>query len=453
MSTPNYVWHCPACGRQVPRKFESCRCGFTRSTSAPVPAAPTVEPPPEPDRRGPSPLLVGLLLGLAVAAGMLWWLKEEPVQQRAAVTVPSVEAAPAANAVPEQAPVLETELNVPADTSFDAAALPSPVVAATSSALEDVVARALPAVASIQAGRGRGSGFFIQRDIVLTNQHVVGNETSVQLTAGGRRYSARVTNTSMSTDLAVLQVYGPDPTQPTLRLGSAKGIRPGQEVVAIGSALGVLSNTVTRGIVSALRETGSVTLIQTDAAINPGNSGGPLVDRNGVVIGVNSMKIGGATGEGLAFAVAIDHASLLLSGKATSATATPLQGLNKIMTGSTASEDQREQGTAAYQAAVERAAQRGDQLDDFWERAARSCVARAVRAGDRPWFALYEPNGLQIQLSSGTNCEGWLGTMRNNAGIIRSEMSRAAENARRQGVYPGVMRDIRRQHKMEWQGW
>ena len=453
MSTPNYVWHCPTCGRQVPRKFESCRCGFTRSTAAPVPAPPTVEPSPEPARGGPSPLLVGLLLGLAVAAGMLWWLKEEPAPQRAAVAVPRVETAPAADAPVEQAPVPETELNVPADTSFDGADLPSPVAAPTSSALEDVVARALPAVASIQAGRGRGTGFFIQRDIVLTNQHVVGNETTVQLAAGGKRFSARVTNTSMSTDLAVLQVYGPDPTQPTLRLGSAKGIRPGQEVVAIGSALGVLSNTVTRGIVSALRETGSVTLIQTDAAINPGNSGGPLVDRNGVVIGVNSMKIGGATGEGLAFAVAIDHASQLLSGKATSATATPLQGLNKIMTGSTASEDQREQGTTAYQAAVERAAQRGDQLDDYWERAARSCVARAVRAGDRPWFALYEPNGLQIQLSSGTNCEGWLGTMQNNAGIIRSEMSRAAENARRQGVYPGVMRDIRRQHKMEWQGW
>ena len=66
---------------------------------------------------------------------------------------------------------------------------------------------------------------------------------------------------------------------------------------------------------------------------------------------------------------------------------------------------------------------------------------------------VYEPNGVQIQLSSAIDCEGWLNTMQNNAGLIRSEMSRAAENARRQGVYPGVMRDIRRQHKMEWQGW
>jgi hypothetical protein len=223
--------------------------------------------------------------------------------------------------------------------------------------------------------------------------------------------------------------------------------------VAIGSALGVLSNTVTRGIVSALRDAGTVKLIQTDAAINPGNSGGPLVDRNGVVIGVNSMKIGGATGEGLAFAVAIDHASQLLSGQTTTASATPLQGLNRMMTGSTASDDLRGQGTSAYRTTVEQAARRGDQLDDLWDRAARSCVARAARGGDRAWFALYEPNGVQIQLSSGVDCEQWLGAVQNNAGIVRDEMARASEAARRQGVYPGVMRDIRREYKMEGPGW
>jgi hypothetical protein len=262
-----------------------------------------------------------------------------------------------------------------------------------------------------------------------------------------------VTSVSAATDLAVLQVYGPDPTQPILRLGTAKGIRPGQEVVAIGSALGVLSNTVTRGIVSAVRNTGSVTLVQTDAAINPGNSGGPLVDRHGVVIGVNSMKIGGDKGEGLAFAVAIDHASQLLKGQTTTATATPLQGLNEIMTGSTPGDDLREQGTAAYHTAVDRAARRSEQIDDFWQRSAGSCVARAARAGERAWFAIYEPDGVQIQLSSGVNCQGWLDTVRTNATVVRGEMTRAAEAARRHGVYPGVMRDIRRQFRMEWAGW
>ena len=93
--------------------------------------------------------------------------------------------------------------------------------------------------------------------------------------------------------------------------------RVGQEVIAIGSALGVLSNTVTRGIVSAVRQVGAVTLVQTDAAINPGNSGGPLLDRQGMVIGVNSMTVGQAGGEGVAFAVAIDHVTQLLdSGRA-----------------------------------------------------------------------------------------------------------------------------------------
>jgi S1-C subfamily serine protease len=382
---------------------------------------------------------------------MLWFLKEDAPPEQVAVAVP-VEPAPPTFDERLEIAAPEVRLSLPASEGF-AVAIPTPAATPISSALEDIVARTLPAVASIQAGRGRGTGFFVQRDMVVTNQHVVGNETSVQLTVSGKRYSARVTRTAANTDLAVLQVYGPDPVQPTLRLGTAKGIRAGQEVVAIGSALGVLSNTVTRGIVSAVRDTGSVTLVQTDAAINPGNSGGPLVDRHGVVIGVNSMKIGGAQGEGLAFAVAIDHASQLLSGQTTSATATPLQGLNRIMTGSSPGEDQREQGTATYQQVVEVIARSGDQLDGFWNRSARSCVARAARAGDRQWFALYEPNGLQIQLSSGVNCEGWLATLRNNADEIRSEMLRAAEAARRQGVYPGVMRDIRRQYKMEWQGW
>lgn len=455
MSTNSYSWQCPSCGRQVPRKINACRCGFERPAEAPEPATADVELSTEPAPKGPNPLLLGLFFGLAIAAGMLWWLKEEPApqEQAAAATVPApVPSEPAA--VEEPQPSLpEPVLNFPADTNFAAVNLPDPV-SPTSNALEDVVARAVPAVASIQAGRGRGTGFFVQRDIVLTNHHVVGAETSVQLTVSGKKYQARVTSTSSSTDLAVLQVYGADPTQPTLRLGTAKTIRPGQEVVAIGSALGVLSNTVTRGIVSAIRDTGSVTLVQTDAAINPGNSGGPLVDRNGVVIGVNSMKIGGATGEGLAFAVAIDHASQLLSGRTTTpATATPLQGLNRMMNGATASEDLRDEGTNAYRTSVERASRRADQLDDVWDDASRSCVARAVRAGDRAWFAIYEPNGLQIQLSNGVDCQYWLSTLQTNSALIRTEMTRAMEAARRQGVYPGVTRDIRRQFKMEGPGW
>jgi S1-C subfamily serine protease len=109
-------------------------------------------------------------------------------------------------------------------------------------ALEDVIAQVLPAVVSIQAGQGRGTGFFVRPDVVLTNAHVVGEESSVRLTAGEHTYTARVSTDSASSDLAVLQVYNAAPQQPTLRLGTAMGLRAGQEVIAIGSALGVLSN-------------------------------------------------------------------------------------------------------------------------------------------------------------------------------------------------------------------
>jgi serine protease Do len=160
--------------------------------------------------------------------------------------------------------------------------------AAPTASLEDVVSRAVPGVVSIRAGRARGSGFFVRPATIVTNAHVVEGQTVVQVQVNGIEYSGAVTMVSPGTDLAVVEVSNPDPRQTALRLGTVRDIRVGQEVVAIGSALGVLSNTVTRGIVSAIRRAGPVTLIQTDAAINPGNSGGPLVDLSGRVIGINS---------------------------------------------------------------------------------------------------------------------------------------------------------------------
>ena len=79
-------------------------------------------------------------------------------------------------------------------------------------ALEDVVARVLPAVVSIQAGSGRGTGFFVRSDFVLTNAHVVGNETSVRLQTGSKQYQGRVVRLSPGTDLALVQVYNSDPS-------------------------------------------------------------------------------------------------------------------------------------------------------------------------------------------------------------------------------------------------
>jgi hypothetical protein len=275
----------------------------------------------------------------------------------------------------------------------------------------------------------------------------------VQLQVGDATYTARVMTVSAGSDLAVLQVYNANPAQQVLRMGSVSTARVGQEVIAVGSALGVLSNTVTRGIVSAVRQVGSVTLIQTDAAINPGNSGGPLIDRSGSVIGINSMGLSRGAGEGLAFAVAIDHAAPLLNGQTSPAAATPLESLKQAMGAPSEGDQMRDRGAQMYAKVVEWAARNGDQLDGYWNRYATSCVMTAVRVGTRSWFAIYEPKGITLTAGSAYDCGSFLNTVRTSADQIRSELDRAAETARQNGVYPGAMRDLRRQYRMDWSGW
>ncbi len=165
----------------------------------------------------------------------------------------------------------------------------------------------MPAVVLVETSSGRGSGFFVSADTLITNVHVVGGNSSVTIRRmGGATAPARVAAAAPEFDIAVLKISNPEAGQAVISLGSALNARVGQDVIAIGSALGTLQNTVTRGIVSALRQSGSATLIQTDAAINPGNSGGPLLDRTGVAIGITTMGYSGR--QGLNFAVAADHA-------------------------------------------------------------------------------------------------------------------------------------------------
>ena len=395
-----------------------------------------------------------MLLGVALAAA-LWFqflapspLRDQTADVPVAATDDATGAADTAVAGSTEPPGATSVETV--DTMRPAPAVP----AASLASLEDTVASSLPAVASIQAGQARGTGFFVRPNLVITNAHVVEGQRAVQLQAGDNRYTARVLTMSPGTDLAILNVDRPIPQQRTLRLGSLDDVRVGEEVVAIGSAFGVLSNTVTRGIVSAVRNTGSVTLIQTDAAINPGNSGGPLVDRSGVVIGINTMRVAERGGQGVAFAVAINHAVQLLNGSASSATATPLQGLNRMMGASPSTAgDLREEGTRTYQDTLASLVRTADELDGYWTRYGPSCIRSAARTGDRPWFAVFEPNGVTLAPSGAYNCEEWLHVVRTNAETFRAEMTRAAEAARRQDVYPGVMRDLRRQHRLEWQGW
>lgn len=171
--------------------------------------------------------------------------------------------------------------------------------------VEQVADKVVPTVVSIRVANQRqvadGSGSIISSDgYVLTNHHVVANGENGQIqvtTSDGTRHPADFVASDPATDIAVIKIRDVSDL-PTIGFGNSDDVRVGQQIVAIGSPLG-LSSTVTSGIVSAVDrpvrasqqggESSLIDGIQTDAAINPGNSGGPLVDMHGNLIGMNSM--------------------------------------------------------------------------------------------------------------------------------------------------------------------
>ena len=158
-----------------------------------------------------------------------------------------------------------------------------------------------------------GSGVIVDGDkgLVLTNAHVIagGDEVMVHL-LDGREFTATVKGADPDFDLAVLQIKGAAKL-PAVKLGDSGDIMPGDTVIAIGNPFG-FNHTVTTGVVSALGRTirnkdGAFTdLVQTDAAINPGNSGGPLLNIEGVLIGINTAV--DTRAEGIGFAIPINKA-------------------------------------------------------------------------------------------------------------------------------------------------
>lgn len=163
---------------------------------------------------------------------------------------------------------------------------------------------------------GLGSGIIVSENgYILTNEHVSGkkyNKCYVTL-ENGTTYTADVVWSDSDLDLAILKISMKGLTY--AKLGDSKQLQIGQNVYAIGNPIGYeFQRTVTGGIISALNRTIKIeenekvnymsNLIQTDATINPGNSGGPLINVNGEVIGINTVKI--TTAEGIGFAVPIN---------------------------------------------------------------------------------------------------------------------------------------------------
>jgi S1-C subfamily serine protease len=166
---------------------------------------------------------------------------------------------------------------------------------------------------------GGGSGFIISPDgMILTSRHVVEDLEAdyTILLEPTKKYPAKILARDPINDIAILKIE--EKNLPYLELGDSNKIELGQEVIAVGNALGEFHDTVSAGIISGLsryiQATNELTrqaerlrgLIQTDAAINPGNSGGPLVDMEGKVIGVNTAMVMGA--QNIGFAIPINYA-------------------------------------------------------------------------------------------------------------------------------------------------
>jgi putative serine protease PepD len=209
--------------------------------------------------------------------------------------------------------------------------------------VEQVAAKVVPSVVKLETDMGRsseeGSGIVLSADgLILTNNHVVAGakdvpgappgsppvQTKVTFNTGNTA-TFQIVGTDPSSDIAVVRAKGVSGLTP-ISLGSSSNLVVGQQVVAVGSPLG-LQGTVTEGIISSLNrpvaaggdaknQNTVLDAIQTDAAINPGNSGGALVNMSGELVGINSAiaTLGGDSGQsqsgsiGLGFAIPVDQA-------------------------------------------------------------------------------------------------------------------------------------------------
>ncbi len=152
-----------------------------------------------------------------------------------------------------------------------------------------------------------GTGFLIDNEgYILTNNHVIANAEELKVSLeNGREYEGRVIGKDFKTDLAVIKIEKAE-NLVAPKIGDSDKLEVGEWVMAIGSPAG-LGQTVTAGIVSAMKRSIGVgpydNFIQTDVPINPGSSGGPLINMDGEIVGINTLRLNGLQGVGFAIPI------------------------------------------------------------------------------------------------------------------------------------------------------
>jgi len=253
-------------------------------------------------------LSILMFLGASAVLVGLNWESIQVTDNRPQIT----EEQPSGSAVPRDPIVVPADIANPSEEELSV----------------QVAQRVLPSVVSISGtiegmggmfmsgdARNAGAGVILKPEgYIVTNNHVIEHMSNIVVTAGAQDHPAVLIGADPSTDLAILRIDTHD--LPAIELGTSSNLLEGQYVMAVGSPFGH-EMSVSAGIISGLGRsnviatqttlTAYVDLIQTDAAINPGNSGGALVDRDGRLIGINSLiNTTSGSSAGVGFAIPVD---------------------------------------------------------------------------------------------------------------------------------------------------
>jgi S1-C subfamily serine protease len=410
-------------------------------------------------------MAAALLAGAGAIAGGIWYAGPRapalPLRTRAStgasaagrtITLPST-----TTDVPAPASALEPVPAAPV-TQGPSGELPEP----SAPPLEDVIERGMHGVVMIETQTSRGSGFFVRPDLIVTNTHVISGFTAVSVTTqNGVKMAGRVAQISDAADVALVQVGSAGSPDAQLPLGTSATLRLGQGIVALGWAQSVAQRPVARGIVTGLRRVLDRPFLQTDAAPNPGDSGGPVMNRQGEVIGITTLR---ADDGSAGYAVPIDDAKPLLAkmgpvvvtlppaGPVAGAAGAPVPPAAIVVSRPSDTDVQREMGGQQYATALGGAAHRAADLDETWNQYKAACRITTPPAGSsHEWFQLYDP-GSPLHATA-AYCASALDGIQHEADAINGAMLGADEAARRADVYPGVRREMRRRLRLDYSGW